>query len=191
MDKWKYKYSFLSGILFLFSFFTKELVINSNNLTSLISYAPYLLMIVYFIGLFIGLLKYSKLNNKYPLFYTSFAVMVLYPVRVIIEFFLLTAVIDTDSSIVSTSGYSLGLVLILFGISIFLRKKIYGKLTLLQGASSILFGFSLLVPVTDIVLIFQLPIFLSFIISLTYIVNKNKNKLVKKEPTPRFLSNRY
>ncbi len=177
MEKWLYKYSFMSGILFLFSFILKEVVLFSPKAGSIaIFITPYIFMMLYVAGLFLGYLKYSILNEKVLLKFSVISLLVAYPLIILAE--LLERIFELSvisSMFVTIPKLLLVVSLLFFSITLFKQKKIYGKYTIFQGICSALFSISFLVP---IMLYFQLPIFLVFFISLTYLVKK---KIKKKE----------
>lgn len=180
MGKWKYNYSFISGILFILSFFLKELILNSPNDLSIITFViPFIFMIVYVIGLFLGYLKYSLLNEKKLLKITSMTIMVTYPLIVAIE--LIDRIVDismTHPTLIVISKYLLGFSLILFAVALFKQKKIYEKYTIFQGICSLLLGTTFLLSIPGI-FIFQLPLFLLLFFSLTYLIKKRSKKNFK------------
>jgi len=171
VDKWSYKYSFTSGILFILSFFLKEIVLYSPKSSIIIIFVlPYIFMVLYFIGLVIGFLKYSLLNERIFLKISTISFLVTYPILVIVE------LLDRSISISSISflfilipNILLTLSLILFSISLFIQKKIYGKTTIFQGLMALILALSFFIPP---LLMFQLPFFILFFVSLTYLVNK-------------------
>lgn len=189
MDKWQYKFSFFSGILFIFSFLSKEFIKSSENVSLVIG--SYILMIVYNTGLFLGFIKYSKLNKKIPLFFSTVLVIISYGLSVVLEMVGNMVPISANSLIYFISIHFLALSYIVFAICMFLRKKMYGKSTMLAAAFCFLFGFSFLIQFSDIVGIFRLPIFLLAYILLTYVVKKNKKKMEKKSFNQGFLKDRF
>lgn len=192
MDRWKYKYSFFCGILFILSFLSKELIKFSRvELSNILILGPYLLMVIYNLGLYLGFIKYGKLNDKKPLLWSSILVILSYSILIFIELFSNIGQIEVGSSLIKLTKNFASISLMLFAICLFLRKKIYGKSTLLAAGLTFLFSFSLIIPFTQIVGIVQLPVFLLSYALLTYVVNKNENKMKKKQPTPRFLKNRF
>jgi hypothetical protein len=177
MEKWAYKYSFLSGILFIVSFFLKEVVLFSPKSTNIaIFITPYIFMMLYVVGLFLGYLKYSILNENFFLKLTATLLIFAYPLIILSEILDRIFNISVISPFfVTIPKFLLAVALLVFSIALFKQKKIYGKFTILQGISSALFSVSFLIP--DLFL-FQLPLFLIFFISLTYLVNK---KIIEKE----------
>lgn len=171
MEKWNYKFSFVSGIMFIMTFLIKELVVNSpDNLSIYIFIFPFLFMVLYSIGLFLGFIKYSLLNDRILLKYSTISTIFFYSYIVIMEFISRTSIISiTNPMEIFVPKSLLGISLIIFSLSLFKIKKIYGKYTILQGLSSLLLGITFIVP---FLYLFQLPLFLIFYISLTYLVNK-------------------
>ncbi|MGL1891725.1 MAG: hypothetical protein OCD02_08860 [Spirochaetaceae bacterium] len=187
MEKWKYKYSFLSGILFLLSFIFKEMVVNSPKNPSVIVFiVPYIMLILYSIGLFIGFLKYSKLNDRYILFSASFFVALFYSILVLTELIdRFVSLNDISYLLIFLPNFLFSVSLIYFAVTLFIQKKIYGKLTVLQGTFALVLGLSFLVPYLYLL---RLPMFILFFISITYLILKNDNKLINKNKEPDLLS---
>lgn len=177
MNKWLYKYSFLSGILFILTFFLKEVVLFSPKAANIaIFITPYIFMILYVFGLFLGYLKYAILNEKILLKFSVIALLVTYPLIILVE--LLERIYEfsaISSLFVLIPKFLLSVSLLFYSIALFKQKKIYGKLSLLQSISSALFSISFFIP---IMFYLQLPLFMIFFISVTYLVKK---KLKKKE----------
>lgn len=191
MNRWKYQYSFISGILFVLSFFSKELIINSNVDNAISVIIPYSLMVLYIIGLLLGFIKYSVLNEKTNLFWSTISTVIFYSLRIIIELLSMLSIISENNSFIGISNYSLAIGLLIWGLVLVFQRKIYGKTTLLQGLISILFSFSMILPKNSMILILQPIIFLSLFISITYLINKNDQKLnkTKKRIKPKLLRN--
>ncbi len=186
MGKWKYKYSFICGICFLISFFYKELIIfspisDNNILITMI----FLFILACVIGLFLGFLKYSLLNELIFFKATTILVLVSYPLFVIAELLdRLFAISNLSSFLIFSLNILVSASFLLWGIALLIRKKIYGKLTIIQGLFAILLALSFLIPVFIYI---KFPSFLILFISLTYLVNKNSNKLVAKKKEIRLL----
>lgn len=192
MEKWQYRFSFFSGILFIFSFFSKELIKNSSvELSGILIFTPYILMVIYSIGIFLGYIKYALLNERKLLLFSSVITVITYSLFILAELFSFINVVTDNSFIVAIIKKSSAISFMFFGVVLFVTKKIYGKSTLLTGGVSFLFGFSLIVPVSTFVIVSQLPVFLILFILLTYIVNKNEEKMKAKTLQPRFLKNRF
>lgn len=177
MEKWKYKYSFFCGIFFLLSFVGKEMVLFSPKApnTSMLV-VSYLFLIIYVVGLFLGFLKYSILNQELLLKLATILLLVAYPLIILAELLERTFELSLISPLyIIIPKLLLSIVLIVFAIALFKQKKIYGKRTIFQGILSILFSVSGLFP---ILVYFQLPLFFIFFISLTYLIKK---KIKKKD----------
>ena len=190
MAWWKYKYSFKSGTFFIVFFFFKELVINSPNSNSIpMLVISYLMMVLTSIALFLGFVKYSRLNEKILLFWATIFTALSYLFMVVAEF--MDRVFSFSKgvpSVIPFLRYFMVISLFYWSISLFIQKKIYGKSTILQGVLALLLGLSLFIP---IMAIFQLPFFILFFISITYLVNKNENKLNKKKSKLNLLNNKF
>lgn len=171
MDKWKYKTSFISGILFIITFFFKELVVNSpEEVLPLYIVISFVFMVIYALGLFLGFVKYAILNENIFLKISTIAMMVGYSLIVIVE--LVDRLINFSSTLpllVIVPKLLLGLSLVIFAIALLIQKRIYGKSTILQWISSFILGVSFLLPHLYLL---QLPFFLIYFISMTYLVNK-------------------
>lgn len=192
MEKWQYRFSFFSGILFIFSFFSKELIKNSSvELSGILIFTPYILMIIYSIGIFLGYIKYALLNERKLLLYSTVLTAITYSLLIFTELISFINVITDTSLIVVIVKKSTAISFMSFGVVLFVTKKMYGKSTLLAGGVSFLFGFSLIVPVSTFVIVSQLPVFLILFILLTYIINKNEEKMKAKTVQPRFLKDRF
>lgn len=192
MNKWKYKYSFVCGILFILSFLYKEVIVISETFDNiLVLWTTYLLMILYLLALFTGFLKYSLLNEKTHLFWTSITVVLFYSLRIFIESISVSGFISDNNLLIPLSNYTLAIGLFLWGITIIIQKKIYGKNTLLQGLTSILFAFSMILPLNRMIILLRPLIFLILFISITYLIKKNerKAKSQKDKNKPRMLRN--
>lgn len=181
MNKWQYKYSFFSGILLVLSYISKIVTTNVADITLLVVLFPYLLIVSYTVGLYLGFMKYSILNEKPHIFWATTTLIVFIVLRFITESLCVINVLQLGNIMLIVSNYSLAFGLLIWGVFIFDQKKIYGKSTFLQGLLACLLSFSIFVPYNAMVFLLQPIIYIAFFISCTYLVNKNENKLKPKK----------
>lgn len=172
ISKWEYKFSLFSGIFFILIFILKELFLNIN-INKVLIIMIYFVLILLNASMFLGYIKYSLLNNKKMLLYTTVSLISTNILMIILECFS-NANIKEISSISIISGKILTcLVLFIWSLSLIIKGKIYGHSQFLLGVIGILLAATYIVPILNYL---GLPFYLLFYMLVVIPFTKKKNK---------------
>lgn len=171
IDKWNYKSSILSGIFFILTFLIKEVFLYIN-LPILGLLVTYILLIIFNVFIFFAYIKYSILNDKKFLLYSTISLISSNILMIALECLSYGKLIEISKISIISANIIMCITLFAWSLSIIIKGVMYGRSLFLLGIVGILLAATFVTPIFSYM---RLPFYLLFYILVIFpFVKKNK-----------------
>lgn len=172
MNNWKYKYSKISGVLFILLFILKEITVYAELNKAFLSLI-YILFLSSIVITFLAYLKYHYINENRKLIYVTITFLSSTMLYFILEMIHKIGLFEITEQTIVSLNIILALATTIWSISHIAKRRIYKHSLFLLGVVGILLGATYLAPVFSYL---RVPMFILFYTLFTLPFYKKKEK---------------
>lgn len=172
INKWEYKYGIWGTIIFLVLFTLKEIAQLLKASPALITFV-YIFMLLTLILAYFNYIKYSILNEKNLILYSTIFLISSNVLYNVMEYSSRLKILDISTKTIFSVHIIMFIALMFWSIVIVMKKKIYGRSLYLLGVVGIILSSTYNL---SILILIRLPLFYVFYTVLIFPFVKKKDK---------------